>query len=323
MQVSLLRGQTMLQYQPFLDLTEDDLPYSDNQPVDNELQTLLPSLLRAILALLWAEREDWCLGINMGIYADPPQAAIGPDAFLSLGVTRYKQERGRLSYVVPQEKGIMPQWVLEIVSQKPGGEYDEKFNKYAELGVLYYVVYNPNHWKRDRHEPFEVYRLEQGQYERQQGNPVWMPEIGLGIGTARGKHEGLSREWLYWYDEAGQQYLAPENVIEQERELREQERELREQAEQQYQREQTLRAQAEQAQQAAENQARQEQALRAQAEQMAKTLVIQQLTQRLGELPEAMLSQIDRLAMTQLAALGAAVLDFSSLNELAAWLEQQ
>jgi Uma2 family endonuclease len=311
----------MLQYQPFLDLTEDDLPYSDNQPVDNELQTLLPSLLRAILALLWAERADWCLGINMGIYADPPQAAIGPDAFLSLGVTRYKQERGRLSYVVPQENHIMPQWVLEIVSQKPGGEYDDKFQKYAEMGVLYYVVYNPNHWRRDKHEPFEVYRLEQGQYVRQQGNPVWMPEIGLGIGTARGKHEGLSREWLYWYDEAERQYPAPENVIEQERELREQ-------AEQQYQREQALRAEAqqaqlaaEQAQQAAENQARQEQALRTQAEQMARTLVVRQLTQRLGELPETMLSQINGLAMTQLEALGAAGLDFSSLSELAAWLE--
>ncbi|MEP0886086.1 hypothetical protein NDI49_31620 [Trichocoleus sp. ST-U3] len=36
-----------LQYLP----TEEDLPETDNTPVDNELQILIPNLLRAILAL--------------------------------------------------------------------------------------------------------------------------------------------------------------------------------------------------------------------------------------------------------------------------------
>lgn len=213
--------ESQLQYQS-LSLTEDHLPYSDDQPVDNELQVLLPVLLRAILALLWAERQDWFFGINLGIYHTPLQPAIGPDAFLSLGVVRYKQERGHLSYVVMQENNIVPQWALEIVSQQPGGEYADKFEKYAEVGVLYYVIYNPNHWQRDQHEPFEVYRLEDRQYVRQSGNPVWMPELGLGIGTERGQHEGLEREWLYWYNETGQRHPAPENVIAQERQLRKQ-----------------------------------------------------------------------------------------------------
>ncbi len=52
---------------------------------------------------------------------------------------------------------------------------------------------------------------------RQRGNPVWMPEIGLGIGYEQGTHEGWTREWLYWYDEQGNRFPAPENVIEQER----------------------------------------------------------------------------------------------------------
>lgn len=39
------------------------------------------------------------------------------------------------------------------------GEYSDKQEKYAKLGVLYYVVYNPDFWLRDKHEPFEVYRL--------------------------------------------------------------------------------------------------------------------------------------------------------------------
>lgn len=107
--------------------------------------------------------------------------------------------------------------MLEIVSKTPGDEYTGKLRQCAQLGIRYYTVYNPDHWQRDGHDPFEVYQLDQGSYRRRSGNPVWMPEIGLGIGIARGTHEGLVREWLYWYDEHGNRYPAPENAIASER----------------------------------------------------------------------------------------------------------
>jgi Putative restriction endonuclease len=44
-----------------------------------------------------------------------------------------------------------------MVSQTPGNEYDEKMGIYAKLGVLYYLVYNPEFWQRDKHQPFEIY----------------------------------------------------------------------------------------------------------------------------------------------------------------------
>jgi Uma2 family endonuclease len=209
----------MVQYNPLQYLpTAEELPDSDDTPVDNELQILIPILLRAILALLWADRMDWFFGVNMGVYYEPDKAAIVPDGFLSLGVERYKA-RGklRLSYVLWQEHNIVPQWVLEVVSKTPGDEYDDKMTKYAQIGVLYYVIYNPDYSRRDKHDPFEVYRLVNGVYVRQTGNPVWMPEIGLGIGCEVGTHEGCTREWLYWYDQLSRRLLAPANVIEQER----------------------------------------------------------------------------------------------------------
>lgn len=298
----------MLQYKPPSSLAEDDLPYTDDQPVDNELKLLLPTLLRATLGLLWADRQDWFLGVNIGLYYDVTQSAIGPDAFLSLGVARYRQERGRLSYVVAQENRVIPQWLLEIVSQKPGGEYGDKFERYAAIGVLYYVIYNPNHWQRDKHDPFEVYRLEQGQYMRQVGNPVWMAELGLGIGIERGQHEGLEREWLYWYDEIGHRYPAPENVIAQERQLRMQ-------AEQRYLREQALRVEAKQAQLEAEQ-------AQLEAERLARTLILRQLTRRIADIPDHILSQINLLSITQLDALGGALWDFTAIADLIAWLEK-
>jgi Uma2 family endonuclease len=217
--------------------TEFDLPDTDDQPVDNELQILAPYLLRAILFLAWADRHDWFMGINMGVYYQPDAPAIGPDAFLSLGVPRFRENgRLRLSYVVWGENNVMPLWALEIVSQKAGGEYDEKLALYQEMGVLYYVIFNPDYWKRDRHEPFEVYRLESGGYVRQAGNPVWMPEVGLGIGMEMGVYEGgVARQWLYWYDEQGHPLPVPETVIAMERQRAELERVRAEQAEQQIQ----------------------------------------------------------------------------------------
>jgi Uma2 family endonuclease len=214
----------MVQYNPLQYLpTAEELPDSDDTPVDNELQILIPILLRAILALLWADRMDWFFGVNMGVYYEPEKAAIVPDGFLSLGVERYKAGgRLRLSYVLWQENNTVPQWVLEVVSKTPGGEYDDKMTKYAQIGVLYYVIYNPDYGRRDKHDPFEVYRLLNGVYVRQTGNPVWMPEIGLGIGCEVGTHEGCTREWLYWYDQLSRRFPTQANVIEQERQRAEQ-----------------------------------------------------------------------------------------------------
>jgi len=62
----------------------EELPDSDEMPVDNELQELIPGLLKAILLILWAERIDWFFGIDMGIYYHPDKPPIVPDGFLSL-----------------------------------------------------------------------------------------------------------------------------------------------------------------------------------------------------------------------------------------------
>jgi Uma2 family endonuclease len=82
----------MLQYNPLHCLpSSEELPGSDDTPVDNQLQHLIPGLLEAILALVWADRMDWYFGVDMGIYYDPDEPAIVPDGFLSLGVERFNK----------------------------------------------------------------------------------------------------------------------------------------------------------------------------------------------------------------------------------------
>ncbi|MBW4693508.1 MAG: Uma2 family endonuclease [Lyngbya sp. HA4199-MV5] len=201
------------QYDPLHYLpTDEDLPSSDDTPVDNELQNLIPNLLLTILATIWDDRQNWFFGVDMGIYyiPEPPYVPIIPDGFLSLGVERRKRGgRGRLSYVLWRENNVVPLLVLETVSETYNGEYDTKMAKYVELGALYYVIYNHSR-QRPNHEPFEVYRLEKDRYVKQSGEPFWMPEAGIAIGRGQGTYAAWEREWLYWFDENGNRYPTPD-----------------------------------------------------------------------------------------------------------------
>ncbi len=200
----------LLNYNPRQCLpSAEDLPDSDDTPVDNELQDLIPTLLKAMLALIWSEKMDWFFGVDMGIYYHPDEPAIVPDGFLSVGVPRIIDSDLRLSYVLWEEQKV-PILVLEIVSQKRRKEYTQKKEDYAQMGVLYYVIYNPLRKRKPR---LEVYQLEKGDYQLLEGEPVWLSEIGLGIGKETGIYQGIEREWLYWYDEQENRYLTPEERV--------------------------------------------------------------------------------------------------------------
>ncbi len=152
----------------------DELPCSEDIPVDNEDQNLLPNVLLFLLKTIWAERMDWYFG---------------------------------------------------VVSQTLRGEYGEKMEIYARLGVLYYLVYNhPELWGQKRpkkHQAFEVYKLVEGEYRLQQGDPYWMPEVGLGIGRVQVMSDNEFQEQLGWFDEQGDRYLTADERAELERQQKE------------------------------------------------------------------------------------------------------
>lgn len=57
-------------------------------------------------------------------------------------------EEGRLSYVLWEENNIVPLLALEVISKTYNQEYEEKESKYADLGILYYVIYASDRRKR-------------------------------------------------------------------------------------------------------------------------------------------------------------------------------
>ena len=54
-----------------------------------------------------------------------------------------------------------------------------------------------------------------------------------------------------------------------------------------------------------------------------RSLVLRQLTRKVGELPESIQAQVNGLPIAQVEALGEALLDFGSLAELESWLAAQ
>ena len=55
----------------------------------------------------------------------------------------------------------------------------------------------------------------------------------------------------------------------------------------------------------------------------AQSLILRLLPRRVGELPQDICQQIEALPLEQLENLGEALLDFSSMTDLQAWLKQE
>jgi len=95
-----------------------------------------------------------------------------------------------------------------------GEKYDKKMTKaYAQLNVLYCKNLWPDYYQRDKHEPFEVYRLQNNKYLRYcwacikfAKKLIWGIEIKVFMkgGNASG-----------WFDERNG-FLTPEELAQQE-----------------------------------------------------------------------------------------------------------
>ena len=97
------------------------------------------------------------------------------------------------------EFGKPPDLVVEIVSNQKGNEVGRKRQRYAEMGVEYYVINDPLHQVMD--DELRIHRLRGGSYERQ-ASPRF-PELRLGLTLWDGEFEAVRHRWLRWVDEHG------------------------------------------------------------------------------------------------------------------------
>lgn len=206
--------------------------------VPDEFHLLQPELLRLTFRPPAYPEDEVFAASDLNLYYDPrhPQWYKRPDWFGVLGVSRlYDGTEMRLSYVTWQE-GVSPFVAVELVS--PGTEREDlgrslreasqppnKWTVYEQiLRIPYYFVFNRYT------DELLAYGLQMNRYEPLpvEGQGVWLPEAELGLGLWQGRHQGINRCWLRWYDGDGTWILTPE---EQERQRAEQERQRADAAE--------------------------------------------------------------------------------------------
>ncbi len=98
------------------------------------------------------------------------------------------------------EFGKVSDVAVEIVSNRKGNELTSKLRDYARIGVTYYVVLDP--FKNLGETVLQVYELGFGKRLRPKSDAI-LNEVGLEARIWQGEFEGISGEWLRWYDSEG------------------------------------------------------------------------------------------------------------------------
>lgn len=190
----------------------------DETPVDNIFSEKQMRLLASSLYSGWAGPRDgrpYVLMTNVALYYGLQSPPLVPDFLLSLGVTPPVEPIDQKTGSYPKENrsyfvweyGKPPDLVVEIVSNRKGGELGDKLLDYARAGVGYYVVFDP----------MQALGTEFLRIFTRHGNSFretterWFSEIDLGITLWIGPwEEWPPQQWLRWVDRDGN--LVPTSV---------------------------------------------------------------------------------------------------------------
>ena len=157
-------------------------------------------LLTEPLYSSWDAGRPFVATANVGLFYAVHQPPLVPDVLLSLDVEVPADllDKEHRSYFM-WEYGKVPEAVVEIVSNTVGGETTDKMLKYAQIGIVYYAIYDPAGAVQS--EPLRVFALREKNYAP--CSPEWLPSLGLGLTMWRGPFENLETDWLRWCDRQG------------------------------------------------------------------------------------------------------------------------
>lgn len=210
-----------------IDLTEEDLPCSDGEPMETWRHVCQMLLLVESLTLHWNQRQDFFVGGNMFVYylkdGHTRHEALGPDVFVALDVPR----RERKSWVVWQE-GKGPDVVIELLSESTASrDRGEKKRIYQDvLRVAEYFWYDPF-----SHE-WAGFLLQNGVYEPiapDADGRLWSQRLGLALVRREGEYLGVPTRWLRWETPEGAILATAEEAASRQQQRAEQEQQRAEQ----------------------------------------------------------------------------------------------
>jgi Uma2 family endonuclease len=182
----------------------DHLVTEDDTPVDNLFSEKQQRLLTEPLHSSWQGPENgnpFVAMSNVGLFNEARPTALVPDMMLSVEVklptdVHAKNHRSYFVWVY----GKFPDVVIEVVSNREGGEDTEKFAAYARIGIRFYVILDPDRLLGP--DLLRAFRLDGMRFRRME-EPVSFPDIGLGLRIWQGRYEDLDDTWLRWVDAQG------------------------------------------------------------------------------------------------------------------------
>jgi Uma2 family endonuclease len=188
----------------------NNLETEDDKPVDNLFSAKQQRLLTRALYSSWTppageeqsdEKRKFLADANVGLFYSPYQPPLVPDFFLSLDVEPHQDwyvKEHRSYFTWEFEK--TPDVVVEIVSNQKGEELGRKLQRYARIGITYYVVYDPQQLLSK-----DIVRVyEQGIGKRYRlRKDLQLPNVGLSLTLWHGTFEGHPDAWLRWCDSSG------------------------------------------------------------------------------------------------------------------------
>ena len=189
---------------------EAELVTEDNEPVDNIFSAKQQRLLVEPLYSSWKPQPDethpneprkFIADANVGLYYSFVHSPIVPDMLLSLDVEVHEDwfAKENRSYMV-WRFGKVPEIVVEVVSNRKGGELSSKLKDYAQMGILYYVVHDPS--QELSKDLLRVYELGFGKRYRLRKDYV-LPAVGLSLKILASVYEDYPASWLRWCDQHG------------------------------------------------------------------------------------------------------------------------
>ena len=180
----------------------DELVTEDGKPVDNMFVERLYRLLTEPLISCWSRPggEPYMVMANVGWFYAHKEPPLVPDVMLILDVTRVapprrKEGRSYFQWLY----GKPPEVVIEVVSDKLGGEETHKMDKYARLRLQYYVIFDPDEILG--HGVLRAFELVGKRYRPI--DPGLLPDVGLGMVLWQGTFQDIEDTWLRWCDEKG------------------------------------------------------------------------------------------------------------------------
>jgi Uma2 family endonuclease len=204
-------------------LTEDDLPYDDDTPMESDRHVLQMTLLVQTLKLHWRERDDVAVHGNMFVYFSEDQLTThdfrGPDFFAAQGVRR---RDNRKSWLVWRE-GKGPDVVIELLSESTAKQ-DKTTKKEIYQERLRVPEY---YWYDVEGGELAGFVLRGGKYAPLSPTPEgWLlsEQLGLALVTWRGVYSKENALWLRWALPDGTLLPTDGEVAAQERERAAQER---------------------------------------------------------------------------------------------------